>query len=116
MKAVALLFPLLSLLLTACHPADSLSVKGGDPVQYQCEGGETITVRYFSLTDDSLNFIKLTLPENQQVTLPQVVSGSGARYSDGHDWSWWSKGQGGFVEQPDDSGEWQTAFGACQQQ
>ncbi|MFB2865337.1 MliC family protein [Aeromonas sp. MdU4] len=103
-------------LLTGCSQGNSLTVTGGDPISYQCEQGKKVQVRYFSLSDDSLNFIKLSLPDGKDYTLPQAMSASGARYTDDHEAVWWNKGDEGFVEMRDDNGEWQTVYRDCKQQ
>ena len=51
-----------------------LTVKGGEPVVYTCGTEETITARYYSLSDDSLHFVKVTLPDGKVYTLPAVLS------------------------------------------
>ena len=104
-------------LLSGCDlGAGKLGVTGGDPVTYLCEQNQKVQVRYFSLSDESLNFIKLSLPDGKDYTLPQAVSASGARYTDEHEAVWWNKGDEGFVELRDQDGEWQTAYNDCKQQ
>lgn len=93
-----------------------LSVTGGDPVTYLCEQGQRVQVRYFALSDQSLNFVKLALPDGKDYTLPQSVSASGARYTDDHEAVWWNKGDEGFVEMRDKDGEWQSVYNDCKQQ
>ncbi len=58
-----------------------LKVLGGEPVAYDCGRNATITARYYQLSDESLRFAKVDTPEGNY-TLPQLVSGSGARYTD----------------------------------
>jgi membrane-bound inhibitor of C-type lysozyme len=92
---------------------EQLTVTGGEIHTYQCEGGEQITVRYYALSDKSLQFVKVTLPDGQVQTLPNAMSGSGARYTDDRLWVWWNKGETGFVETRNDNGEWYTAYNNC---
>ena len=95
-------------LLSACERgATTLSVTGGDPVTYQCEQGKKVQVSYFALSDQSLNFVKLALPDGKDYTLPQTVSASGARYTDEHEAVWWNKGEEGFVAMRAKDGGWQ---------
>jgi membrane-bound inhibitor of C-type lysozyme len=91
----------------------ALTVRGGEPVIYQCENGERIVARYYSLSDGSLNFVKLLFPDGRKYTLPNVVSGSGARYSDDRELVWWIKGDSAFVETRDQNGEWQITIRNC---
>lgn len=92
-----------------------LQVKGGATVIYVCAGGERIAARYYSLSDDSLNFVKLSLPDGQKYTLPQVVSASGARYSDDRQLVWWTKGATAFAEMRDEQGAWQIKYADCRE-
>ncbi|PJG58414.1 MliC family protein [Aeromonas cavernicola] len=103
-------------LLSGCNQGSGLSVTGGEPVTYLCEQGKKIQISYFGLSDDSLNFIKLSLPNGKDYTLPQIVSGSGVRYTDEFEAGWRGKGNEGYVEMPDKDGEWQTAYNDCKQQ
>ncbi|MCH7371674.1 MULTISPECIES: MliC family protein [Aeromonas] len=104
-------------LLSGCERgATTLSVTGGDPITYLCEQNNKVQVRYFALSDDSLNFIKLSLPDGKDYTLPQAVSASGARYTDDHEVVWWNKGKEGFVEMRDKDGEWQSLYNDCKEQ
>jgi membrane-bound inhibitor of C-type lysozyme len=59
---------------------------------YRCEGGQSFTVEFI----DNAEFALFTL-KNQTLKLPHALSGSGARYSDGHT-TLWIKGDGAFVE------------------
>lgn len=103
--------------LSACTSAkqDRLEVEGGEPSSYQCEGGERIVARYYSLSDKSLHFVKVTMPDGQEHTLPNVLSASGARYTDDHLWVWWTKGESAFAQTRDQSGEWYVEYDGCQQ-
>ena len=104
-------------LLGGCERgAGGLRVTGGDPVGYLCEQNQKVQVRYFSLSDESLNFIKLTLPNGKDYTLPQVEAASGTRYTDEHEVVWWNKGKEGFVEIRNQGGEWQSLYNNCKQQ
>ncbi len=69
----------------------SLHTVGKSPVTYQCNDGTQIIANYYELSDKSLQFVKLKL-KSQQLTLPQGLSASGARYSDGYQFQWWIKG------------------------
>lgn len=92
-----------------------LTIRGGDPVAYQCANGERIVARYYSLSDKSLGFVKLCLADGTEYTLPQVVSGSGARYSDDRDMVWWTKGETAFAEMRDQDGQWRTVYDSCRE-
>ncbi|UBO73067.1 MliC family protein [Aeromonas rivuli] len=103
--------------LAGCAPAPhTLTVTGGEPIAYQCANDQKVQVSYFGLSDDSLNFVKLALPNGKDYTLPQVVSASGVRYTDDHEVVWWNKGKEGFVEQRAEDGKWQSLYAECKQQ
>jgi membrane-bound inhibitor of C-type lysozyme len=99
----------------AVHPAAApLAVELGAPISYSCGGGQPLTVRYGRLSDGSLAFARLQPPGSPLLTLPQLLSASGARYSDERLWQWWSKGSGGVLQRRDDQGRWQTLLEGCQ--
>jgi len=92
-----------------------LQVSGGDPVVYQCENGDRIVARYYSLSDESLRFVKVTMPGGKVHTLPRAVSASGARYTDDFKVVWWTKGDSALVQIRDQDGKWQTAYRNCKE-
>ena len=92
---------------------DELTVLGGDAVNYQCENGDRIVASYYTLSDSSLNFVKVLMPDEEEYTLPQVLSGSGARYTDEMELTWWIKGDSATVEMRDENGDWQTIYENC---
>jgi membrane-bound inhibitor of C-type lysozyme len=93
---------------------EALTVRGGEPVVYQCENGDPIVARYYSLSDGSLQFVKVLLPDGKEYTLSQAISASGARYTDDRILTWWIKGDSARVEMRDQNGEWQTKYKNCQ--
>jgi membrane-bound inhibitor of C-type lysozyme len=62
---------------------------------YQCEGSQSFTVEFVDNAKSAL----FTL-NGKTLKLPQAISGSGARYSDGHT-TLWIKGDGAFVMEGD---------------
>ena len=87
------------------------TVTGGDPVTYRCDNGDRVVARYYGLSDGSLNFVRLSFPD-EEYTLPQLLSASGARYSDEARLVWWVKGEEARVESRDEEGEWRD-WGSC---
>lgn len=63
----------------------------GDLITYQCQDGTTFSAR-FSATEAVAD-----LPDQPNLALPQVESGSGTKYSDGTT-TLWTKGEETFVE------------------
>lgn len=98
--------------LTSCSGAKQgkLTVVGGKTITYQCDTGETITARYFELSDKSLEFVKLQMPDGKAHTLPLALSASGARYTDDRELVWWTKGDTAFAQKRGENGEWQTVY------
>lgn len=84
-----------------------------EPVSYRCTEGARLEVRYGRLSDGSLSFARLQPPGDRPLTLPQLVSGSGARYSDEQRWQWWSKGKEGFLQRREDNGQWRAVLKGC---
>ena len=120
LKAAAILIFMTALLsLASCSaPArasktEVLRVKGGESVTYLTESGEEIQARYYSLSDGSLHFVKLTLPDGKEYTLPNVMSASGARYTDDSELVWWTKDDGAFAEMRAEDGEWILKYADC---
>ncbi|MDI6797512.1 MAG: MliC family protein [Desulfatibacillaceae bacterium] len=112
--ALACICIMATVFLTACSALQTgLAVKGGQLVTYLCQDDAVIEVRYFHLDDKSLNFVKITLPDGSAFTLPQVLSASGARYTDDGPITSWAKGDGGFVEIRDENGLWRILHADC---
>lgn len=106
---------ILILFMTGCYYSSQgiLSVREGKQLIYQCETGERITAQYYTLSDDSLHFVKVTLPDGRQYTLPQVLSASGVRYTDDAELVWWTKGESAFAETRGLDGQWQILYRDC---
>jgi membrane-bound inhibitor of C-type lysozyme len=100
-------------LLYGCNGKRStteLIVCGGNPVMYESDHGDHIMARYFTLSDGSLGFVKVTLPGGREYTLPQVMSASGVRYTDDRELVWWTKGNSAFAEIRNINGEWKKIY------
>ncbi len=87
---------------------DSLTVIHSGQAVYTGIEGETATVDYYLLSDSTLHFIKLLLPGSEEYTLPQTVSASGVRYSDGMDMTWWERADSAMIQRRDTLGNWET--------
>ena len=105
----------LLLFLWACaekpHKSETtLTVDIGPAVTYESANGDRFVARYGSLSDGSLHFIKLKMPNGREYTLPQAVSGSGARYTDDRDIVWWEHRGTVRVDVRGAGGEWVTEY------
>lgn len=93
--------------------AAPLRVELREQAHYRCRGGGEVRASYYSLNDDSLAFVRLILPGGSRQTLPNIVSGSGARYSDDASMVWWVKGDGAFAQTRGSDGSWETSLEDC---
>lgn len=75
--------------------------------------GALIHVINYVLSDRSLNFIKVMLPNKKEYTLPQTVSASGSIYTDGFHIKFCSKGDRTDIYELDENGKWQKLFEDC---
>jgi len=50
------------------------------------------------------------MPDGREYTLPQVVSGSGVRYTDERELVWWTHQGTVLVEMRDPEGNWVTKY------
>jgi len=82
----------------------------GPPVYYKSETGEHFEARYGSLSDGSLNFVKVKMPDGRKYTLHQAISGSGARYTDDREIVWWEHQGTVRVDVRDAEGNWKTKY------
>ncbi len=101
--------------LCGCHGVKPgvLTVRGGESVVYRCENGDRIVARYYTLSDGSLRFVRVVMPDGDEYTLPQAVSASGSRYTDDRALTWWIKGDSARAEMRSQNGEWATAYDNC---
>ena len=94
-------------------PTDEPTLQRGESVNYLCERGERLEATYYALSDQSLAFVRLRLPDGRQQTLPQIASASGARFSADSDLTWWIKGNSGFLQQRNAQGAWRVTLNDC---
>ena len=112
-KKATLFISILAVFLCSCvaNPhKTTLIVDIGSPVYYRSGKGEQFVAKYGSLSDGSLHFVKVKMPDGQEYTLPQVVSGSGARYTDEREIVWWTHQGTVRVDVRDVEGKWKTKY------
>lgn len=108
----AALLALLGLAACAAAPRETeLAVRLGPPIHYHSAAGEDFVARYGSLSDGSLSFVRVTLPDGRRYTLPQALSASGARYTDGRELAWWEHQGKIRVETRNAAGGWTAPYG-----
>jgi Predicted periplasmic protein len=111
--ATALAGMLAALWLAGCATGPrqaELTVRLGPPVHYTGPKGERFVARYGSLSDDSLHFVKLEMPNGLGYTLPQALSGSGVRYTDDQELVWWTHQGTVRVDVRGADGSWETKY------
>ncbi len=114
-KKATLFICVLALFLGAClanphKTKTSLTVDIGSHVYYRSDKGEQFVAKYGSLSDGSLHFVKVKMPDGQKYTLPQVISGSGVRYTDEREIVWWTHQGTVRVDVRDAEGKWKTKY------
>ena len=88
----------------------ALTVDIGQPVYYKSDNGDHFEARYGSLSDGTLHFVKVKMPDGKEYTLPQAISGSGARYTDDREIVWWEHQGKVRVDTRDAEGKWKTKY------
>lgn len=101
-KASWLLAAVIPVLLAACGGGEKHAPQGdalvlpGDAkldsrsVDYKCDDGRTISVRYLNKGDNHLALVPVS--DSSSLVFANVISGSGAKYAAGQ-YVWWTKGQ-----------------------
>ncbi|MCX7983089.1 MAG: MliC family protein, partial [Syntrophales bacterium] len=86
-----LFFTILSLMVTGCAwlEVEHLSVSPISHAIYDCGKEAIVEASYYTLSDRSLEFVRLKMPNGKRRTLPRVLSASGVRYTDDVDVIWW---------------------------
>ncbi|WP_454736332.1 MliC family protein [Cupriavidus necator] len=87
--------------LATTHAANAARAPGIDgvrfpevrTVRYQCDGGKTLSVRYFNSQDNQAAVFRIG---GKPVLAVSTVSASGARYVGGR-YEWWTKGEEGTL-------------------
>jgi membrane-bound inhibitor of C-type lysozyme len=92
-----------------------LSVVLNSSVNYQCADKTKLTVKYYSLSDKSLMFVKIKIGAQAEQTLPESLSGSGVQFSDLRSLTWWTKGNKGEIYLSNDGpmDSWPLAHAEC---
>jgi len=85
----------------------NITVIMGKRNYYENNTGEIIEAVFCELSDKSLHFVKLEMPDGKEYTLPQLLSGSGARYSDEREIEFWIKGNNATIKKRNIDGEFE---------
>ena len=116
-KGFMIVIPLLisTLFVSAASADEALTANITPPVYYESRTGERFVARYGSLSDGSLHFVKIKMPDGHEYTLPQVLSGSGARYTDERDIVWWEHHGAVRIDVRGPDGKWATKYRALKE-
>ena len=60
----------------------NLAIKKISEAQYQSSDNKIVSADFYALSDDSLFFVKIVMPDKHELTLVRAVSASGVRYID----------------------------------
>ena len=88
----------------------TLTADIGAPVHYTNDNGDQFEAKYGALSDDSLHFVKVKMPDGQEYTLPQALSASGVRYTDDRELVWWEHQGTVAVDIRDAEGNWISKY------
>lgn len=66
-----------------------LGIEFADPVSFEDQDRRDYVAQPGVLSDGSLRFMRVRLPDGTRLTLPGLVSASGVRYGDGGRFQWW---------------------------
>lgn len=90
-----------------------LSILAREPLTYQCDGSHQVIVKYYALSDESLLFVKLWLPDTPEMTLAGEASASGMRYFNGSV-AWQGKGSQASMQVRNQYNQWQFHYRECE--
>ena len=62
--------------------SENLAIKKISEAQYQSSDNKIVSADFYALSDDSLFFVKIVMPDKHELTLVRAVSASGVRYID----------------------------------
>ncbi|MFZ0454793.1 MAG: MliC family protein [Ignavibacteriaceae bacterium] len=110
----AMLIFLQSIFFCCSDNKEALKVNKDAAAAYNCESGAEIKAEYYSLSDNSLHFVKIIMPDGKRYTLPQIVSASGARYTDEREIEWWIKGDSAMIKGHSENGNWTDIYYKCE--
>lgn len=107
-----LVMSILTVSLWGCNTNSDqeLTVDIGPPVYYESDKGDRFIARYGSLSDGSLDFVKVEMPDGQAYTLPAIISGSGVRYTDERQLVWWLHQGTVRMDIRDADGTWKEGY------
>jgi membrane-bound inhibitor of C-type lysozyme len=100
------------LFITSCSN-DVFKVNLVSMVEYKTETNEIIKATYYKLDANEIYFVKVELPDNSIIVLPNNVSASGVRYTDDREYVWWEKGTQAILEKRDSNGIFQVIYSNC---
>lgn len=95
-------FLFLAFVFSGCQEKSELKVSLNNEVQYKSEEGLVYDAKFYSLSDQSLYFVKLQVEGEQPLTLTRAISASGERYVDSTQRiEFWTKSDWAFVLESD---------------
>lgn len=87
---------------SGCQKKSDLKVNLNNKVQYKSEDGLVYDAKFYSLSDQSLYFVKLQAEGKEPLMLTRAISASGERYIDStQKIEFWTKSDWAFVLESD---------------
>jgi membrane-bound inhibitor of C-type lysozyme len=105
--AIAVVVLIMTFVGCSTNAKAKLRVELTQEIEYQCSDGTKVNARFYTLTDNSLNIVKLNIANDKEYTLPQVIAASGARYSDEYSLQFWIKGKSMTLYKMNEEREWE---------
>jgi membrane-bound inhibitor of C-type lysozyme len=105
--AIAVVVLIMTFVGCSTNAKAKLSVELDQEVEYQCSDGSKVNARFYTLTDNSLSFVKIKITKEKEYTLPQVIAASGVRYSDEYSIQIWTKGNEMTLYKMNEDREWE---------
>lgn len=118
MNKLKILVPCVAFVMQGCVQLNStsnheeLKILGGQKITYLCKGDDRVVVQYYSLSDASLSFAKLSLQGMPEITLASSLSASGSRYAN-ESFEWLENGGKALVRVRDQNKKWQPLYENC---
>ena len=105
--ALGIIFLVIAFMGCTTKNKEKLYIELTQEVEYLCSDKSIVNARFYTLTDNSLGFVKVNMADVKEHTLPQVIAASGVRYSDEYSIQFWVKGNTMTLYMKREDGEWE---------
>lgn len=106
--------------VVGCHSTSllnnkKLTVVSFNKANYLCDKNDLIQIEFYGLSDNSMEFVKVTLPTGERLTLPRTVSASGALYDASSGVQLFLKGKMTRLDVQETADKWSKLYANCSQ-